>query len=240
MSSRKKIIISDEKALIVQRFGIIELFFAAFFMLSTLGLLYFSVHKRAFYLTACSKIAWEIKTIPAARGAILDKNGTALAWTERYYDLQFPKTTNPISRNKIISEIQSVLNCKIEKDKDIIKTNLTLSEIKKLEKIIRNSRGTLKIKTRFERQTVDYPEIKKILGTIPQKKNTEEEEVSLEFKYDKDLRGQDGIFKVMLDKNRQSLLGALEWIQKHKKGKNIRLEFSLQELIKNNGEKNNP
>jgi cell division protein FtsI/penicillin-binding protein 2 len=221
-----------------KRFELITLFFAFCFFIAIVNLLRYSVQKRSFFLEKCSETAWITKVVPAVRGTILDKNGIPLAWSEKIHDLKLGKAISSALRLEITREIESNLNCEIRSQNEIIRKNISPGEMLILKNLLQKNNGALEIITRTERRTVDYFEIKELFGKIPDikkingKKNLFSHSPGLEEIHDAVLRGSDGVFKVMLNRNRQQIPETFETIKPYQKGADVKLKSSIEELIK--------
>jgi len=137
-------------------------------LLITCRLFFYTVYSRDHYLEEGNKHAWRSGVIPAARGRILDKNGQSLAWTQRYYDLTVDVYPDLCRANtKLIGELRGKLKGLIPDDKreKYTKKNLTPSEIILLKDYLSKYQG-VKIVPRLERQYVDYPEVRKMVGYV--------------------------------------------------------------------------
>ncbi|HPO91617.1 MAG TPA: hypothetical protein PLJ44_10955 [Victivallales bacterium] len=208
----------------IVRYEYLAFLFAIFFSASFFALLNTAIHKRAFYMKNCAKFAWTTRVIPAARGAIADKNGVLLAWTERHYNLYLQKGANP---ERIIPELQKKISPKIKIEKDmLLKKNLTAEEILKIAKLDNELNSAIVIKTHFERSVVEYPELKLIVGVVPEAKKGS----GLEAYYDNELRGKDGIFSVMLDREKRPIWKTIIWRQEYIPGKNVKINLGFEDL----------
>ncbi len=216
---------------IFARFEIITMISSLCFVIAVFAMLRTSMSKRDFYIEECSKIAWTNMSICAGRGTIIDKNGVPLAWTERNYDLRLNEyqASNSERLLKIIESETGMRISRDETDPEIIKRNLSPEEIIKVEQLPPNLRAEISIHTRFKRIIVDYPEVRKFIGEIPSEKSPGS---GIESAFDARLRGRDGLFRVMLDRNREWIPRTFEWLAPYEKGKDLQLEVSMEEIIK--------
>lgn len=212
---------------IIFRFELICLVLAMMFSLSAFALVRTAVHKRALYLKKCAKFAWTMHIVPSCRGSISDKDGILLAWSERYYDLYIKDTRN---LEEILTQIEKRTKIKyapVTEPSGLIKSSVPPAELKKIVSLPSDILAKLDIKIRFKRNYVEYEEVKKIIGTIPYENSLGS---GIEAFYDSSLRGQDGIFVVMLDRNKRKLSKTLRWEQEYRSGENIKLSLSLEEI----------
>jgi len=204
--------------------------------LITCRLFYYTVYSRDHYLEEGNKHAWRSGVIPAARGRILDKNGQPLAWTQRYYDLVIDIYPDLCRANtKLVGELRSRISGLIPDDKreKYAKKNLTPSEILVLKDYLMKYQG-VKIVPRMERQYVDYPEVRKVVGSVDSNEGCFFGVKGAEQKFEHELRGIDGVYQVMLDRNRNWIPGTWKLKTEMRPGSDVKLEYSLEEIISMN------
>ena len=206
--------------------------------LASAMLFHYSVSARGKYLDMGDKLAWKEGTIPAPRGRILDKDGKALAWTEKYFDLLLISTRNMnIQReNEILSELAGLLVSeprKIDEETVLLKKNLSPEEIVLLDMVI-GKYPELKIASRNERRYIDYSRVRTILGNVKVEDGRLSGTCGLEHKYDKMLSGSEGFYVVMLDKQGGWVRGTWKLLRKPRQGNDLILEKSVEELKKEN------
>ncbi|HBC87714.1 MAG TPA: hypothetical protein DCZ94_12215 [Lentisphaeria bacterium] len=213
--------------------------FIAWACLITFRLFNYTVYSRDHYLEEGNRHALRSGIIPAARGKILDRNGQVLAWTQRYNDLVVE--TYPgicLANTAVIKELQGkIKGLSPDKEKEkYIKRNLLPSEIYALKDYLSRYQG-IRIVPRLERRYVDYPEVRKILGTVDSYEERDYGVVRIfgvsgtERKYDQHLKGMDGEYEVMQDRNRNWIPGTWKLKTEMRPGDDIRLESSLEEII---------
>lgn len=203
----------------------------AFFI--TFRLFYYTAYSREHYLEEGNKNAWRSGTIPAARGRILDKNGLALAWTQRYHDLVIEVYPDLCRSNlELLRELNGKLHGLVpdEKKEKYVKRGLVPSEISFLRDYITKYRG-VKIIPRLERRYVDYPEVRKILGKVDCYQGKYYGLDGAEQKYDTELNGTDGVYIVMLDRLRNWIPGTWKLKTEMVPGKDVTLDNSLEDII---------
>lgn len=207
----------------------------------TVRLFYYTVYARDYYLEKGNRIAWRRGVIPAARGRILTRNGLLLAWTERYYDLFIEDCFHEISLHKFMfKELKKVfpdLQLESMRANACVRKGLTPSELSDLSKII-SSFSRLRILPRFERRYVDYPQVREFLGTVELVNGRLQGIKGVEYDYDSYLSGIDGTYLVMLDRNGDWIPGTWETKDDMIPGRDLILEYSLEEIIKMKALKN--
>lgn len=208
----------------------------------TVRLFYYTVYARDYYLEKGNRIAWRRGVIPAARGRILAKNGLALAWTERHYDLFIEDFFQELSPHKelVLGELRKIfpnLSLNNIRSNACIRRGLKPPELADLSKTVSAFSG-LRIIPRFERRYVDYPEVRELLGAVELVNGTFQGVKGIERDYDSYLSGADGIYLVMLDRNGDWIPGTWTIKSDMIPGKDLILEYSLEEIIKIKGRKN--
>jgi cell division protein FtsI/penicillin-binding protein 2 len=96
----------------------------------------------------------------------------------------------------------------------------------------------LKIVPRLERRYVDYPEVRKVLGKVGIRDGKYHGIEGVEQEYDSELIGEDGIYVVMLDRYRNWIPGTWKLKAEMQPGKDVKLENSLEDIIKMQKKKN--
>ena len=201
-------------------------------------LFHYSVGARGIYLEMGDKLAWKEGIIPACRGRILDKNGKAIAWTEKYFDLLLcgTKKMDVERENEILGEVSALLTVdprKINNESILLKRNLSPEEIVMLD-MMTNKFPELKIIPRDERRCIDYNRVRSLVGNVKTEDGQMNGLTGLEHKYDTTLSGSDGVYVVMLDKQGNWIRGTWKVLRKPRPGKDLILEKSIEELKKEN------
>lgn len=191
-------------------------------------------------IALCEKLARRKGVIQAPRGRILDRNGVVLAWSERRYDLIVDKQ---FLRNSQVSEKLKRIKDKIESEgwatkRDMIFEDATTVQIRNLSPeamdYIREVAGiskAFKISPRLERKTVDYPEVRKLIGQTIQGKGGMRGISGMEEEWDIELSGMPGEYSVMLDRFGKIIEGTFKIEKPVTAGTDVNLELSLSEII---------
>ncbi len=205
-------------------------------LLASAHIFFFTVYARGTYLELGSRLAWREGVYYAPRGRILDKDGKVLAWSERYFDVFLDsEPALPSRRELLYGELKKILgdySLTWQDNRFLLVKGVAPSKIFDLDKL-GNLFPELKIESRVERRCVDYPKVKRFIG------NTEFIDgrlvgcEGLELKFDQLLGGTDGMYLVMLDRNRDWVNGTWQLKKEAKPGEDIRLSCSLKDILKN-------
>ncbi len=181
-------------------------------------LFYYSVIASELYIERGNALAERVGIIPAKRGKILDKNGIKVAWTEKYIDLYIDEIPElPLHRNKLEREIRKYF------------INFTLTAKTKDICLLKNLSPIDQVQL--------YPLIKKFTEIIF-KERKERKYISEDFrssirnieqKYDKKLKGKNGVFKVMADRTGKWIPGTWEEKREPVHGKDVILEVGYEQ-----------
>ena len=205
-------------AVFQRRSGIILLLLAGWAILAAAHVVYYTCWKREKLLEQSLHLAWREGTVPAARGSILDKNGVPLVWTELTHDLTLPRSRNSAARTEmLIRHLKTILyplQAEADADRVFLKRNLTPEEILRLRRFT-ILYPELEIRPHMERKTLNLPEI--------HEKWTEWEE-----KYDSELAGTSGLFRVMLDSTGAWVPGTTEILAAPIPGRNVTVPYELK------------
>jgi len=212
---------------------------SAWSAMALIAFFYFSVYARADYLKKGDEISLRRGIIPAPRGQILDKNGVKLAWSETYYDLFLTRIpTFYLKKSTLFSQLETILGSFELKNQpsgeSLVRSDLTPQMIKSLQHLI-GQYSELNIRLRFERRHHSDPIVAKIVGNVNCKNGVIDGISGLELKFDKQLRGQEGSYVVMIDSQKRWISG--KWKLEHKviPGSDIILKREFTQL--SSGEK---
>ena len=200
---------------------------------------YYSVVERSRLNSEGEYFAWREGTLPALRGRILDKHGIELAWTELYHDLVLVSPPERPARRTALANSLASLPFKVAAPdwksgnvrNLVLRRELQPEMIAACEKLLAEY-PELSIEPRTERRSIDYPEVKRLLGKTTQGsepgvlKGLDGEERLLE----KRLAGREGRFQVMLDKNGRWIDGTLKMLEKPVNGDDVCLALSLDDI----------
>jgi cell division protein FtsI/penicillin-binding protein 2 len=212
-------------------------------------LFYYSVYNSEYYKRKCRALSEISGIIPARRGKIFDVNKIKLAWNEIFFDLYLKPYDGFPGRRKVVFKTLSKIFGKIdyiENDNTVcIKRNISpLQQIKCVD-FIRHF-PELFLRLRVLRQTYSIPDIKDIerkkvtniiIGKVISNESGLHGVSGLEKKYDSQLLGKSGHFSVMIDRFGNWIPGTWKELQKPHAGKDIILNLSLEQMIKEYKEK---
>ena len=196
-----------------------------FWMLLILGRTFFLIGpERAENLQKGEQLARKSGLIPAVRGKIIDRDGTVLAWSERYFDLKLkPGKTLQKKTSVFLTEVLGT----VEPHEDFICQNLSGEEFAALQSHIRKY-PELQLTSRVERRTLPEESLKKQIGECREIDGILTGVSGLEKEYDEHLRGQAGKYEVLLDRYRNWIGRSLNITLQPHNGKDIVL---MQNLI---------
>lgn len=194
---------------------------------------YFSVYARESFLDSGLRMAWKGGEITAVRGKICDANGVPVAWTEIHFDLVIENDS--MSFRKML-ELRSSLPFPMEMPSGVsypvvIRKDLSPEDIQVLERFIMKY-PALKIMSRQERCYIDYPEVRKILGSVKWNGTRLSGVSGLELAGEHKLRGVNGIYKVMLSPSGKWIDGTFQLERNVQHGIDVILSATVDELKK--------
>ena len=177
------------------------------------GLIIFRLYQtmisdREAYLQDFHANSWRIGTIPALRGRILDKNGNPLAWSIRYFSLSYDIPEDDEQFVQDITALNTVLTGyrhltvrSLYGRSVILKKGLSPGEILRLRPLV-HSNNRFQIKSSFRREYANRAkELLSVIGRTQIVQNVEVGVSGLERKYNFRLTGQNGKYRVMVDKD---------------------------------------
>jgi len=212
-------------------------FLLAWAVVAAAHVFYYSSVKKESLSAEGEDLAWREGSLPAIRGRILDRQGVSLAWSELHHDLALVKEPEKESRRKALAKALGRLPFHAELPSErtsrqrAIKKDLSPEEIAICEKALAEF-PEFEIEPRIERRSIDYPEVKRLLG-----RSNADIDSGLSFglegaekENDAVLAGKAGRFKVMLDKRGNWIEGTLKILEQPKRGGDITLAVSVDEM----------
>jgi cell division protein FtsI/penicillin-binding protein 2 len=210
------------------------IFILAWAVTAAAALFYNAVHARERHIETGEKLAWRQGVFPASRGRILDKNGKTLAWSERFFDLYLEKEPEgQARRNALRAELKTVLGGYYEESQGgmaPIKKALPPETVSALSGLL-STYPELKLMSRVERRCIDYPEVREYIGRAETRDGVMAGVSGAELALDKQLRGENGSYVVMLDKNNHWVSGTWKLGRDARNGLDITVDKSLEEII---------
>ena len=216
-----------------KRAKFIFLLFVIWCIIITVYLFNFAIYSRSNYIKKSNNLSLREGLIPTNRGHIYDKNGTLIAWSERYYDLCLKKTSKNNRYKQLIKQIQLQLpniqldNNNSNKSYSVIRKMLTPKEIKILENLLSNY-SELFIRPNFKRFTSDNVKVTSSIGKAEYINGKWTGINGIEKTYNNYLNGTDGLYSVRIDKKGKWIKGTWTIKKKMEAGKDLYLNKDLE------------
>ncbi len=185
-----------------------------------------------------SQSSWRVYTIPAMRGRILDQSGIPLAWSEREIDLVYRKANHmdQIWKDLYLLEdrmglkadaaMKAVVHCSSRVV--ILKRSLNADEICRVAEVSRRCTRVI-LRNRFVRHHIEAnARILQWLGETRQYGRRQVGVSGIEQKLNQVLLGQDGQFRVMVDRDGNWVPGTWTQIQSPRAGYDRYVNFRLK------------
>lgn len=205
-------------------------------LLNGAWLFYYSVYAASAYVEAGNKLAWRQGRIPATRGRIFDNSGKLLAWNEKFFDLVLLDIPSGIDKKeKLINTVQRVVKdaqfpkVLVGKKVFVIRKSLSPGQVADLADVLKSFRE-LKVELRYERRYIDYFQVQAYLGGVKIVDGVFRGVKGIEKIYDEKLRGVDGLYFVMLDRNGNWIPSTSRIKQKMIPGKDVHLDVSIRDI----------
>lgn len=184
---------------------------------------------------------WQYNVIPALRGRILDSTGIPLAWSERTFSLAYEKPENPAEMTKDLYRLQQLVDVQLEslilkcrrsqQPRITLKQDLTAKEIEALDKDLDSTFGTFRVHQQFIRHTIAAsPAVRTMIGETWQNGRKQVGTTGFERKYNNELTGIDGYYRVLVDKNGTWIPGTWEQLRQPREGFDKYSNFHLNAL----------
>jgi cell division protein FtsI/penicillin-binding protein 2 len=173
-------------------------------------LLHFMVLDREAYLREFRDPSWRTGTLPALRGRLLSESGKPLAWSTRYFVLVYNVPDDPQQVERDLFELRDKIEI-ADTDWDavrrslgqtrVLRGSLSPDEIVAVEPVVERV-ARLHVQNRFRRHYAnDDPQLLGLIGTTRMISNMEIGVSGWEKQFNDRLRGQDGKYRVMVDKH---------------------------------------
>ncbi len=217
-------------------------FLLAWAVVAAAHVFYYSSLQRKRLNAEGEALAWREGSLPAIRGRILDRQGVPLAWSELHHDLTLLKEPAKEARRRQLAKALESLPFKVElpskrsNRERTLKRDLSPAEIALCEKALLEF-PEVEVAPRLERLSIDYPEVKRLLGKANAGLDSGRSEGldGAEKENDASLAGRAGRFKVMLDKRGNWVEGTLKILEQPKSGEDVRLAVSIEEIREMDG-----
>lgn len=178
------------------------------------------------------KIALHTGEYHAPRGRLLDRDGTPLAWSEKYFDLIRTVAMPDPNLDKQLNELlKKPLRPEPRPDGQLVlRRDLSPEEIARLETILQQHLA-LRIEPRLERISVNSEKLRRRLGAVAVANGRQTGISGLELQYDEQLGGRPGRYEVMLDRYRNWVESTWCLTTEAVPGQDVRLDFTINEML---------
>ena len=177
-------------------------------------------------------IAGRTGTLPALRGSILDERGSRLAWSEKYYDLIFSGTLYS-EELELLRTLLPDRKIPAEITPGHVIYKLAPQEMLSLDRAVKKI-PSLEIRSRVERIRVNAKTLKEQIGEVDPA--TGRGVSGWEKEFDRQLRGTDGTFRVLLDRNGNWIENTWEIREMPEKGRDVQVKYTL-DTVSGRGQK---
>lgn len=175
------------------------------------------------YLALGKKLAGCVRTYYPPRARILDADGTVLAWTEDYYDLEY--TPRPEGLAEPGCEALQQAFPGVNPIPGVLKPGLSPDEIARFEACLAEF-PEFQLRLRRERLRVADPAWRARLGEVETSGPRQRGVSGLEKLYETELAGTPGEFEIMLDRRREWIDSSLRLLRRAVPGHDIRLPLA--------------
>ncbi len=168
---------------------------------------------RAEHMRQVEVLAGQEGVVPAERGRLLDRNRVPIAWDEARFELLATDGWD----SGCAASVEAILKRPIEiDDSRVIAHQLHPDEATALEELARTG---FPIKIRYRRE--------RIVAVSGAKRDFV---AQLEAKYEERLRGKDGRYRILVDRNQQEIPESWQLLVQPENGQDVVLDISLEEL----------
>ena len=225
----------------IKRLRYLLIFFGVWALLAAGRLFYFSVLERDKYISDSTRLAWRVGSIPVVRGKILTADGIPLAWSEyqvRLTLVSFPEKTE--RKKALLKFIKEEFGKELTGEEKLPFTLIQLAEINAFQKLHTLVKPYPDLRCALVMIRKRHPD-KSLDGVIGFCRRLEDgtlEGVSgLEKKYETELRGRTGKFRVMLNRYGNFVNATLRIYREALPGKDVTLSQTFESFRKENEEK---
>lgn len=215
------------------RAGWLTAILLAWILLLLLPLINFTVYPaRVQYLLLGREIGWKTGFFQGSRGRLLDRDGQALVWTERRFNLDLIRLP-PTERTEAVNQTLQMIFLRHAPSLPVkpapYKSDLNPEELNRYA-AVQDQLPEFRLTTQTVRILL-RPELKQLAGEVKNKFGITTGISGWELKHDRLLRGRVGFFTVMTDKYGKWISDTWQELRKPVPGQDITLEQSLDELL---------
>ena len=206
------------------RFKVLVYLFLLWGVIIVARTFYLSVIKRDDILFLANKIAKFNGKLPSLRGRILAKDGKVLVYNKNYFTLLLQASDVILSIEEEY-QIEKIIGPFNIDDSLILKKNLSVKEIIKLEEIIKSG---VPLKIKIVSKRVCHPS--KAVEFFAGMQNDNVGISGWEKEFDDILKGENGKFTVLLDRRRNWIASTFKVLKSRIAGKDVTLPYTLDEI----------
>lgn len=179
---------------------------------------------------------WRVGTIPALRGRLLDRSGLPLAWSERRFDLIWQPADNVTDRQADFHALLACLNVDPQETWRLMQRSpeaLVLCEdvdagtFACLAPLVADN-GRFRLRHRFiRRRAAGLEGLYGAIGEVRRFGQREAGTCGWEKRYDLELRGQDGKYRVLVDSRGRWVMSTWEEIRPPTPGRDVYVPYTV-------------
>ena len=204
-------------------------------LLIVIQLYQFMVSDREDYIKEANSISVRTGVLPACRGRLLDADGVLLAWSEREFCLQYKIAPSVEKVWEDLYALEQAYGGKARQYYSLcsngrgrfayLKRSLSADEILDYQDFIK-ANPAFRITSHFSRHYVNQS-LRSKLGETHSSGQRQVGISGFEKKYNRELKGQDGRYRVNLDKRGDWVEGSWEELSPPKSGYDVYLPFTV-------------
>lgn len=189
---------------------------------------------QARYLNIGRKIARQEGEYYLPRARLLDRGGTPLAWSEKYFDLLWLTPSRPCPpelRRQLERILDSTPNFLLppnpgEETEVVIYRNATADQLLQLDPLLQVT-PQLNVRPRVERRRIELPEHYRLIGETKWQNGHLIGVSGAEQRFDRKLSGIPGRYEVMLDRHRNWIYDTWKITREPVPGSDVVLDLDL-------------
>jgi len=198
------------------------------------ALFYFCYLAREHYTRESMRLAWRTGVFQAVRGRIIDRNNTPLAWTVRHYDLILCRSISPERGRVLLRELRRIVMIKyadlsLVPTPQVLAPELTAAQVDSLSSAFKTY-PEIQLVSHSERMVAGGWKVRLFVGDVSMVNGHAAGISGLEQKYDRELSGRNGVYKVMVDRSGRWVNGTWQVITHPENGLDVKVDIQLDDL----------